>query len=235
MAQGQTTKAVFPAGASVTIGPVGDTTHERMGWGSAAAFTKFYTTINQLFMDALKDTSISPEDITRTTDKLINELVATGEMTSFKCGTSARVVMSQALGHDDTVYVVKTDKGYWMVKAGSLVAAQAPSKEELLKTRQGLNGGFTHQVDGDDYYLMNQGTNIVIHTGPGRTADIEKCPGLGPNKCIVHSGYFKFLGNSRGTNGFGASVLVEEYEPFTVEECKIMDTPHSNENGSYHG
>ena len=97
------------------------------------------------------------------------------------------------------------------------------SRELLLSKSHGLSG-FTYKVDGNSYYLINDmdGTTAVIRTGSGRTSGIEVCPGLGPNKVMI-KGLFKFLGNADGTNGSGAKVNIEVYEPFTDEEILIVD------------
>lgn len=69
--------------------------------------------------------------------------------------------------------------------------------------------GITHLIDGDKYCTKTRWwPSLAI---PSRYKALFVRKELGPNKAAIQ-GYFRFVGNTKSTNSFGAAINVEQYE-----------------------
>ena len=98
---------------------------------------------------------------------------------------------------------------------------------ESLNRKMAKVAGETYKVDGDDYYIVNIMNNqsVVIHASPGRPMPPQFHRLNEPNNFFIDA-LFKFMRNTEGTNGYGAKIMIEVYEPYTDEEI-LQIAPHS--------
>jgi hypothetical protein len=131
-------------------------------------------------------------------------------------------------GDMDTTDAPRDDTGIAMRLGSQEPQAPKTPHEDLqppTETVESLNrkmakvGGKTYRVDGDDYYIVNVMNNqsVVIHSSPGRPMPPQFHQLNGPNSFFIDA-LFKFVRNIEGTNGYGAKIMIEVYEPYTDEE-----------------
>ena len=177
-------------------------------------------------------------------------LKPTGHTDSYRilaANTRVKILKTQGLGDlmvsktPIVAHYVEVQTGYSKGACGWLADSQIngghpveATRESLLGKRFGLTG-HTYKIEdndigGKDYYMVARGQSRVVRTSTGRmgcSSSAIRFAG-GPNVSII-SGYFKFIGNLPGTNGYGTKTTIEAYEPFTDEEFQLMDATSTQE------
>lgn len=142
------------------------------------------------------------ESIAKNTWTYVQEINRLGEI-AHAAGLPNELAQYQSQYAELGGEIIKLLKHYreQTVQQGVINAPPTPSTRGLTHV-----GGFTHIVNGSQYIIENKIVSI-----PDKYRSMFSDGEVGPNEVAI-DGYFRFTGNSTGTNRLGAAINVELYE-----------------------